>query len=331
MIFGSCTHKLLAHGCAYAPAYVLPSGSSSRACRSFKHFTYLPGLCVAVAAAHFCTAGGQCILQKELLVQCINSVANFAIAGENVFAVWQALKELYRVAHGDSSLPESVWHTWQCTFEIATACDLAQIPSHLIIDSGLGGTAVGVPTNDALFDVEQLACAQQAYFAQVGTHVLSCKPQSCQVLQEALASIQQLQENNIPILTSDPPLAHGIVTACLQGMLLGFTFLWGGHFRCIFFLPKYKYIMLVDPYGPDRIPDGLLQQLQPVKNFKVQSLNLHVSATLYFNLNLFLTRPVYILFANNNSTHYDIKTFRKLPIYCANSVPSTTTCALLYT
>ena len=290
MIFGSCTHKLLAHGCAYAPAYLLPSGSSSRACRPFKHYTYLPGWCVA--AAHICTAGGQCI-PDYILVQCI-VVANFAIAGENVFAVWQALKELYRVAHGDSrdsSLPENVWHTWQCTFKIATACDLAQIPSNLMFDCGLGGTALGLPTNDALLDVEQLACAQlaqQAYFAQVGmTHVLSCKPQSCQVLQEALASIQQLQENNIPILTSDPPLAHGIVTACLQGMSLGFTFLWERHFRCIIFLPKYKYIMLVDPYGPDRIPDGLLQQLQPVKNFKVQSLNLHVSATLYFVLNLF--------------------------------------------
>ena len=61
---------------------------------------------------------------SRLLAQCI-VVANFAIAGGNVFAVWQALKELYRVAHGDSSLPESVWHTWQCTFKIGTACDLA--------------------------------------------------------------------------------------------------------------------------------------------------------------------------------------------------------------
>ena len=198
---------------------------------------------------------------SRLLVQCI-VVANFAIAGENVFAVWQALKELYRVAYGDSSLPESMWHTWQCNFKIATACDLAQIPSNLMFDCGLGGTAVGLPTNDALLDVEQLACAQQAYFAQVGmTHVLSCKPQSCQVLQEALTCIQRLQEINIPILTSDPPLAHGIVTACLQGMPLGYAFLWGGHFRCICFLPKYKHIMLVDPYGPDRFPDGLLQQL----------------------------------------------------------------------
>ena len=67
----------------------------------------------------------------------------------------------------------------------------------------------------------------------------------------------------------------------------------------------------------------------PVKKFKVQSLNLHVSATLYFVLNLFCTRPVYILFADNDCTHYNIKTFRKLPIYCANSVPLTTTCALL--
>ena len=163
-------------------------------------------------------------------MQCI-VVAKFAIAGDNVFAVWQALKELYRVAHGDSSLPESVWHTWQCSFKIATTCDLAQIPSNLMFDCGLGGTAVGLPTNDALLDVEQLACAQQAYFAQVGmTHVLSCKPQSCQVLQEALASIQRLQENNIPILTSDPPLAHGIVTACLQGMSLGFYFFVGRAF-----------------------------------------------------------------------------------------------------
>ena len=132
-----------------------------------------------------------------------------------------------------------------------------------MFDCGLGDTAVGLPSNDALLDVEQLACAQQAYFAQIGmTHVLT----DGQVLQEALASIQRLQEKNIPTLTSDPPLAHGIVTACLRGMSLGFTFLWGGHFRCIFFLPKYKYIMLVDPYGPDRFPDGLLQQLQPVKN-----------------------------------------------------------------
>ena len=135
---------------------------------------------------------------SRLLAQCI-VVANFAIAGGNVFAVWQALKELYRVAHGDSSLPESVWHTWQCTFKIAIACDLAQIPSKLIFDCGLDGTAVGLPTNDALHDVEQLACAQlaqQAYSAQVGmTHVLSCKPQSRQVLQEALASIQRLQEH----------------------------------------------------------------------------------------------------------------------------------------
>jgi len=29
--------------------------------------------------------------------------------------------------------------------------------------------------------------------------------------------------------------------------------------------------MLVDPDGPDRFPDGLLQQLQPVKKLKVQS------------------------------------------------------------
>ena len=103
------------------------------------------------------------------------------------------------------------------------------------------------------------------------THVLSCKPQSCQVLQEALASIQRLQEKNIPILTSDPPLAHGIVTACLQGMSLGFTFLLGGHFRCIFFLPKYEYIMLVDPYGLNRFPNDPLQhdhdvQLQGQEN-----------------------------------------------------------------
>ena len=199
---------------------------------------------------------------SRLLVQCI-VVAKFAIAGENVFAVWQALKELYRVAHGDSSLPESVWHTWQCTFKIGTACDLAQIPSNLMFDCGLGGTALGLPTNDALLDVEQLACAQQAYFAQVGmTHVLSCKPQSCQVLLEALASIQRLQEKTIPILASDPldpSLAHGIVTACLQGMSLGFTFLWGRDFRCIICLPKYKYIMLVDPYGRDRFPNDLLQ------------------------------------------------------------------------
>ena len=105
-------------------------------------------------------------------MQCI-VVANFAIAGENVFAVGQALKELYRVAHGDSSLPESVWHTWHCTFKIATACDLAQIPSNLMFDCGLGATAVGLPTNDALFDVEQLDCAKQAYFSLVGmTHVL---------------------------------------------------------------------------------------------------------------------------------------------------------------
>ena len=173
---------------------------------------------------------------SRLLVYCI-AVANSAIARLNIHAAWQALKELYRAAHGDRSLPESMWHTWTCTFKTAAVCDLAHFPCNLMYDCGLSGTAVGLPTNDALLDVEQLACAQQAYFAQVGTtHVRSCKPQSSHEVQEALASIRQLQESNIPLLTSNPPLAHGIVTACLQETPLGFTFLWQGHFRCIFFL-----------------------------------------------------------------------------------------------
>ena len=51
---------------------------------------------------------------SKLLVYCI-AVANSAIARQNIYAAWQALKELHRTAHGDRSLPESVWHTWKCT------------------------------------------------------------------------------------------------------------------------------------------------------------------------------------------------------------------------
>lgn len=199
---------------------------------------------------------------SNLLVYC-TVVANSAIADGNVHAVWQALTELHRVSHGNTHLPESMWHTWRCTFNAAAVCDLACFPSNLGYDCGLGGTSEGVPSDDALLDLEQLACAQQAYFAQVGmTHMFCCKPQSSHELLEAFASIGRLRESGIPVLTSNPPLAHGIVSACLQGIPLGFTFLWRGHFRCIMFLPRYKYIMVVDPYGPSRFPDGLMKQLQ---------------------------------------------------------------------
>ena len=152
------------------------------------HVEHPQGLCVASTTPELQTHNAY----SRLLVYCI-VVANSAIARQNIHAAWQALKELHRAAHGDRSLPESVWHTWQCTFKTAEVCDLAHFPCNLMYDCGLSGTVVGLPTNDALLDVEQLACAQQAYFAQVGTtHVRSCKPQSSHEVQEAQILIRNV-------------------------------------------------------------------------------------------------------------------------------------------
>ena len=190
--------------------------------------------------------------------------ANAAMCQDDAAGCYTTLERLHCIVHADSARPDAEWHTQQCTFIPTRICDLDVFPSNLQYDSGAAiANPHQLPGATEELDIEQLACAQRAWLERTTTApALICKPQSEEALVRALTSLSTMQEANAPLLTCNGVLAHGLASASRLQLPIGFTFLWGLHYHCIFVIPSSQLVVLVDPIGPCRFLVELMRLLR---------------------------------------------------------------------